>query len=237
MIRIFLVAGQSNTSGRGNLNEVPTYEHNDRIFMYGNDGVYKQAAEPVDSGTNQIDSISYDDNAGAGFAMAFANRICELYPDDQVCLVPAASGSTFITAWRRFWVRNLYGSAINRVWEAQAECGGVISGILWWQGEAETTDGAKALAWRENAANLFADMRQDLNNNILPICMARLNNLNPAGKAQWNTVRNGQNDMVMKNLRVVSTDGVTYQSDKVHCTTAGYVDIGIRFADAMAEML
>lgn len=237
MIRIFLIAGQSNASGRGNLLDVPVYEHNDRIFMYGNDGIYKQAVEPIDIDTNQIDPISSDDNAGAGFGMAFANRLCELYPDDQVCLVPASAGSTFITAWRRFWVRNLYGSAINRMWEAQALTGGVISGILWWQGEAESTDSAKANAWREQASNLFANMRQDLNNNILPICIARLNNLNPSGKPYWNTVRNGQNDMTMKNFAVVSTDGVAYQADKVHCQTLSYCTVGIRFADAMYPML
>jgi hypothetical protein len=36
---------------------------------------------------------------------------------------------------------------------------------------------------------------------------------------------------------MVPTDGIVWQADKVHATTAGYQVIGVRFANAMYELL
>lgn len=237
MRRNFLMIGQSNMSGRGDLAQVPTYANASRIFMYGNDDVWKLASEPIDSNTNQFDSVSDDGvSVGAGIGLAFANRICELFPNDEVGLIPAAKGSTRISQWRRFYPRDfLYGNAVNRVWDAESQ--GVLSGVLFWQGEGDTLDTANASGWREDFSNMCSDLRVDLQNLSLPIAFARLNNLSHPSHPYWTTVRNGQTATKMKNLVMVSTDGATYQSGNIHATTAGYVDIGIRFADAIAPML
>lgn len=238
MLRLFIVAGQSNASGRGAA-PYPTYANADRIFMLGNDDVWKQAYEPTDDATGQIDSTSDDGAmAGAGFAMSFANRICELFPDDLVGLIPCAKGSTAIKQWRRMPTRkNLYGSMIARAEKAKVETGGTLSGILWWQGESDAETEGTASGHREAFGNLVSDMRVDLCDLTMPVAFARLNNLNPSGKPYWNTIRSMQNQIYIPRCVMVSTDGVPYDSSNVHATTAGYQTVGVRFADAIAPLL
>jgi hypothetical protein len=236
----FLMVGQSNMSGRGLLSQVPTYEHAARIFMYDNGGNWTLASEPIDGDKLGADPISDDGaSAGAGIGLAFANQLIEsgaIPEGDTVGLIPAAKGSTLINQWRRFWTRgSLYGSAIARAWAAEDQ--GRLSGILWWQGEGDTVLVADANAWRERFSNLMANMRTDLQDLALPIAFAQLNNLKHTRHPYWNTVRNAQASISMKNVVMVSTDGVPFKSDNVHATTAGYKIIGERFADAIAPLL
>lgn len=240
--RLILMVGQSNMSGRGVLSEVPTYPNASRIFMYGNDDAWKPGAEPTDSSIGEIDTISIDTNAGASIGMSFANRLCDLFPDDEVGLIQASKGATKIYQWRRASTRSsLHGNAIARMWAAhhsspvQAE----ISGILWWQGEEDAILQTDASVYQINFANTIAEMRMSLQNLSLPFAYARLNNLNPSNSSRpyWNDIRQVQNDTTIERAVMVSTDGVPYQSDNVHCTTAGYQTIGIRFADAIAPLL
>jgi hypothetical protein len=236
MRRNFLIMGQSNASGRGLLAQAPEYPNLSRMFLYGNDGIWKQAVEPIDSNVNQVDKISGDPNAGVGVGMAFANRICTLFPNDEVGLIPACLSSTYIISWRRTWTRtSLYGSAVNRAYEADGQ--GTLSGILWWLGENDAINRVYAMAHGERFANLMADFRQDLNKPLLPIVYARWNNLSQPNRPYWKTIRGQQEAFRMKNIAMASTDGVPFQADRVHCTTEGYVTIGIRMADAMATML
>lgn len=236
MRRNFIFAGQSNNSGRGIVSQVPAYANSDRMFLYGNDGVWKLASEPFDSNVGQIDNCSNDENAGAGPALAFANRMCELFPEDEVGIIPCAMGSTNIDQWRRLPTRdNLYGSMIGRAMDAESE--GVLSGLVWWQGEAESLDSSKAVAWREKFGQLVGDIRVDLAKLSLPIAFVRLNNLAHQSHPYWGTVRTYQNKVYIPKVVMVSSDGVSFQSDNVHCTTAGYQDMGVRMADCIFSIM
>jgi hypothetical protein len=244
MRRNFLLMGQSNMSGRGLVSQAPAYENIARMFMYGNDGAWKQAAEPLDSPTGQKDKCSNDGNsAGVGPGMAFANRICTLYPNDEVGLIPCAKGSTFIKQWRRLIRINasgerlhLYASALYRAMEAEEE--GVLSGILWWQGEAESTVLAEANLWVERFITLMNDLRGDLGKPDLPIAYARLNNIKQTTKhPYWATMRRYQENVPLHKSVMVSTDDLPFQADKIHATTADQQVIGVRFADAIATLL
>jgi hypothetical protein len=67
------------------------------------------------------------------------------------------------------------------------------------------------------------------------VAFVRLGNTgNPA--ANWSTMRDQANWMSMKKLGMVNIDGITPLSDKTHYPTAGYVEIGIRIANAMAAL-
>lgn len=235
MRRNFVFMGQSNASGRGNLADVPAYANIARMFLYGNDGVWKAAAEPVDSPVGQVDASLTDTTAGAGAAMAFANRICTLYGADEVGLVPANKGSTSIVLHRRLWSRKyIYGAALARIREAEAL--GTTAGIVWWQGEADTGTAALAAAWPERFANLIANIRADLGNLNLPVVFVQLNSLSHKEVA-WNRLRALQADIKMKNVAMVPSAGWEFSADKVHCTTAGYQTAGVDIANAMAAML
>jgi hypothetical protein len=235
------VAGQSLASGRGDLDDVPVFANNSRMFMFGNDYQWKLASEPIDSPVNQVDKISIDTvaDAGSGICMGMMNRLCELRPEHEFAVIPCAKGSTRIDQWRRFWSRNyLYGSMMNRINEALKLPGTELAGLVWWQGEADTVGtSAQALGYLEKISRLFANIRSDLGRPDLPIAVARLNNLSHPNNPYWKTIRAAHDQICMKNVVVVSTDGLEYQKDRTHTTTPGGIDGGVRFADAINPLI
>jgi hypothetical protein len=231
---LFVINGQSNASGRGNLSQVPIYSNASRIFMYGNDGVWKQAYEPTDDPAGQLDTITIDNNAGAGFAMSFANRMADLYPNDNIGIIQCSVGASKVSVFRRFWTdTSRHGVCINRVSEAKAY--GILKGEVWWQFEADTLTSAEALAWRESVSNVWADHREDFNAPEMPIVFAIANTLNP--QTYWATLRNSQLEIKSPKVIGVPTAGYQFQSDNTHMTTQGYIDWGIAAANAMYGLM
>lgn len=242
----FVLYGQSNASGRGT-GAAPVYEHNNRIFNFRNNGVWEVASEPIDSatGTTADNDPSWDGPAAAnGFGMAFANRLCELHDTVEIGLIPCARGGTRLAQFRAIPnTKNLYGRMSKRVVDSSDL--GTLAGILFWQGEADTRDPKiETLKWSDNFGNLVARSRTDFGNAKLPWAYVRLNNLrttqiqaNASGQPYWNTLRQLQTNLSISNVVMVSSDGAAFQTDKTHCTTAGYVTMGIRIADAIDPLV
>lgn len=96
----FLIVGQSNAVGVGLWDNPEPPFH--RVAMFGNDYNWKEAYEPVDDRTNQVDLISQD---GAGVVpgvghnchscwLRAAKQICLSRPQAKICLIPCPKGST-----------------------------------------------------------------------------------------------------------------------------------------------
>jgi hypothetical protein len=242
---IFLIEGQSNASGRGT-GAPYTATHATRIFQYGNDNVYKQAVEPLDSITGQVDLVSKESaQAGNGLAIPFADRLldtCSAFNStDTITLVPAAWGGASAAQWRQIWSsNNLYGSAINRMFAAQLVSGGVFKGVVHWQGETEAASTAQADTWLDRTSNNLSNMRADLGDLNLPIALFRLNTIYPnvAPFPAWSYLVNTyMNGFKMHNLVNVSTDIAGHSPSNYHFETAEYTAFGIRAADAICPLL
>lgn len=135
-LSLFVLAGQSNMSGRGG---PVTLAHTDRIFLFGNDYRWKQAREPLDDPEGQIDEVSLDKNAGSGPGLAFASRLAAMNPQKIIGLIPCARGATTMFEWeRRLGDDSLYGSCLKRIGAAAAL--GKVEGILFFQGEWDAID-------------------------------------------------------------------------------------------------
>ncbi len=157
---IYVVAGQSNASGRGtspNWYTSPVF----RAALYGNDDRWKELNDPVDSVVGQVDPVSADPQAGGSVWPLLATELmaAETVP---VAFVPCAKGTTPI--WR--WEENpaaphsrdtLYGSMLRRV----RAVGGRVRAVLFWQGEADarrfTSEQVYAAALRRLAAAVAQD--------------------------------------------------------------------------------
>lgn len=130
---IFVVAGQSNASGRGTNNQ--TYSHATlKAALYGNDYTWKELSDPTDSPTNQADTVSSDSSpAAAGSPWPLLATLIMADQGVPVAFVPAAKGGSVITSWLpdtdRSLRSTLYGSMNYRAGLTGAKC------VLWWQGE------------------------------------------------------------------------------------------------------
>jgi hypothetical protein len=232
----YVLAGQSNMSGRGSLDELTAAERAPEaaIRLYGNDGQWRVAAEPLDAAQGQVDTVSEDRIAAVGPGLFFARAL--LAADKQpVALVPCAKGGSSIGRWKPGGGRDtLYGSCLARAREA----GGRIDGILWYQGEtdAEKTDAAPA--WRAAMEGLVESFRRDLGSERLPIVLVQLADA-PAQKEgakpypSWAAIQDAQARPFDACVAMVSARGLSKRDDDLHLTTASQRVLGVKLAKAM----
>lgn len=238
---LFALAGQSNMVGQGNLGQLPTFPYAHKVFNYANDGVWKQAAEPIDSAVGQIDSVSADVGAAASSGCAFGNALVSLRPRITVGLIPCAKGSSTIASWQRSGTSRatLYGSMLARINEARAQ--GVFGGLIFYQGEQDAASSSAASNWAASFLAIYDNLCADL---VLPNMPAIVTELAPdpgTAGAYWATVQAQQRGLHGArdgNIACVSAADLTpISGDPVHIDTTSLVTLGQRYAVAMHGLL
>jgi hypothetical protein len=158
---IYVIAGQSNASGRGPNLRVAS---NPRFTacMFANDYRWKALTDPVDSPAGQLDGVSRDPWAGGSVWPLVATRLMAV-EDVPVAFVPCACGNTTMRRWLRVAGRprsrrTLYGSLVNRV----RAVGGRVRAVLLLQGESDARASVPpeeyASELRRFAAQIAADV-------------------------------------------------------------------------------
>lgn len=169
--QIFILAGQSNMSGRGGVRKqqwdgvVPPESAADgeRIFRLNADLEWEEAREPLHQG------VDANRTCGVGPGMAFANALKERV--GAVGLVPCAVAGTQIKEWAKG--EEYYSKMVKRA-EAAAARGGEIKAVLWYQGEKDTFFKEDADLYKDNVEKLILDLRHDLNLPSLPVIVVSL---------------------------------------------------------------
>ncbi len=157
---VYVVAGQSNASGRGALDT--RYENLVlRAGLFGNDDRWKELRDPTDSPVRQVDDVSRDKPARGSVWPLVATGLMAAEPV-PVAFVPCALGTTSIYAWlpdpiRPFSRATLYGSMVRR-----ARAVGGVRAVLFWQGEADARAQVSQAAYGEALSELAARVQADL---------------------------------------------------------------------------
>lgn len=242
-LTIFIFAGQSNMSGRGEMSNLPAdLRSHPRVFLFGNDYQWKTAYEPHDDATGQIDKVSEDSNAGVSMAMSFAIRLFEHYPDMYVGLVPCSKGGSVIEQWQKNLSHStLYGSCLNRA-KKSIEMG-YIAAILFAQGESDARDPEKDFhpkpspnTWGSKFTEFATNFRVDLGMPDVSLIYTQIGNHdNPKLFRYWETVRSQQAVISLPNTYMIKTRDLPLK-DYVHYTTHGFITMGRRFADRFVEI-
>ena len=240
-LSIFLLTGQSNMSGRGELDTVQPPDPS--IYVFGNDNRWRLAIEPVDSPEGQIDIVSLDNTAGFGPSRAFADSLKARSPDLLIGLVPCAKGATIIEEWRRSPDdASLYGSCLKRA--RAAEPMGRLAGVIHFQGESDTNNldslhgrPLRPNTWATHFTRFVHDLRRDLRQPRLPLVFAQIGpHTAPDRYVNWEHVQAQQASVDLPNVRMITTDDLSLR-DRVHYDVPSYRTIGGRFASAMADLL
>jgi hypothetical protein len=235
---IYLLMGQSNMSGRGVLTEIApgTLDPDDRIQLYGNDGRWRKAAEPLDTAQGQIDKVSSDPD-GVGPGLAFAKAMLKRHPGRPIGLVTCAKGGSAIGEWKPSTERStLYGSCLARAREAAPF--GQIAGILWYQGETDARTEARAQAWAGLFTEMIIQFRSDLGKPDLLVAVVGLGDQPQSGKyagqfPAWSTVRESQERLRLDHQVYVSAAGLPRNPDELHLNTDSQVRLGQALAKVM----
>lgn len=240
-LALFVLAGQSNMSGRGDVTAGTTPDPN--VYVFGNDYRWRLATEPVDSPEGQVDSVSLDGNAGFGPSRAFADSLRQRYPGMVIGLIPCAKGATIIEQWRRSPDdATLYGSCLKRVHAAKPM--GRLAGMLFFQGESDGHRGEmyqgvprRPDTWATHFARFAHDFRRDVRQPDLPIVFAQIGpHADPERYTNWAQVQAEQGRVELPGVAMIATGDLSLK-DRVHYDTPSYQTIGGRFAAAMADLL
>lgn len=155
---IFLLIGQSNMAGRGEIGEADKVPL-EKAFLF--DGTkWETAAVPLNKYSTVRKEIGYQ-KMNPGYT--FARKLTE-YTGRNVGLVVNARGGTSIEQWQKGYSGkddfDLYEQAIERASKVKND--GVLKGIIWHQGESNQSSSS---TYMPKLKQLVQDLRTDLGEN------------------------------------------------------------------------
>jgi hypothetical protein len=228
---LFLLAGQSNMAGRGKLDDAARAP-SPRVFSLNQAGQWQPAVDP----------LHWDKTAaGVGLGRSFANVLAAKNPGISVGLIPAACGGSSISVWApgQYFEQTKshpYDDALARAKRAVQD--GTLKGILWHQGESDTT-AKDAPLYEKRLEALINRLRQDLNAPDLPVIIGGLSRFSTSSPRPERETVNAALQAVarkLKNVRFVSAEGLTPNADNVHFDTASLRTFGERYAAAFLAL-
>lgn len=258
----FLIAGQSNAQGK---NVSPQTAQSfitagPGVQMLGNDYVWKDAYEPLDDCTDQVDSVSQDPsdsctsmgNSGVSLGVSLGNEVAEA-TGGEVFLIPAAKGGTDTTAWEpksdRYDRSTLFGSAAHRARLAGEEQGAPLSttwsgddfgAIVWYQGESDTNTKSETDSYLNRTNTIFSAFQAELDAPIIYAQLARIyeQSYEDGRNLLVQRVRDAQRQLESEgNQRYMVVTHDLEMVDRVHLAADAQVELGRRVALAFREHL
>lgn len=224
---LYLLIGQSNMAGRGTVEPQDTLG-NSRILRLNREGDWEIAKDP----------IHFDKSvAGVGPGLSFAREMLKTADKDIVIgLIPCAAGGSSIDIWLqdRFWEQTKsypYNNTILRTKLALKD--GILKGILWHQGEADSSPQKREL-YAQKCIQLIKKIRYLFNCPDVPFIAGELPSFNKNAK-DFNP-RLYEIKQHTTNFDVVPGDAFTSLPDNVHLDAQSARELGKRYANKMKNI-
>jgi len=231
---LFLLAGQSNMAGRGEVSEddrtpVP------RVLMLNKENQWVPAVDP----------LHYDrpKTIGTGLGKSFGIEITKSNPDVTIGLIPCAVGGSPISAWKPGEYHPSTGmhpwdDCIRRTRIAMES--GTLKGILWHQGENDCHPELSE-AYETAFIDLVQRFRKELNVSDVPFVIGQLGQFNKPRFPQnqhWQAVNSAHQSLPKKvpHTIFVSSEGLT-DRDGIHFDSPSYREFGKRYAKAYFTLI
>lgn len=230
-MKSFLMMGQSNMAGRGNIEDVEPI-NNFRTYMQRN-GRFIRMSEPVNP-----DRAIFEGKfrSGVSPAASFADELAKA-DKIKVALIPCADGGTKLSEWMPGTI--LYDHAVFSAKLAMRTS--TLSGILWHHGESDCECDEDVLAYKDKFIYMITALREELGSPRLPVIIGELSeNISEA----WNlSDRPARLNRIfyeiakeIKNSAIVSSSGLALKDDGVHFTAEAQRIFGKRYFEAYKKL-
>jgi hypothetical protein len=224
-LKLFLLIGQSNMSGRG-IVEPQDQTVDLRVWRFNKGKQWVPATEPMHSDKSKI--------AGVGPGRAFGLLAADAYPNETIGLIPCAVGGTLIERWVP--TGDLYAAAIKQTKLAMRH--GDLAGILWLQGEANSTTAQRMVGYEDALASMIAGLRKDLSAEATPIIVGQIGRF----LAEKRPLSVDFNRRIVAfaatqpNMACVTSEGLTSIGDDVHFDAKSQREYGRRYFEAYRKL-
>jgi sialate O-acetylesterase len=247
---LWVLAGQSNMEGVGNLEHTPLPSA--LVNSLDQTDVWVPAADPLHRLPDAIDAVHWGKNAqgererlsgpaldkwianrkkGAGVGLPFALEMVRR-TGVPIGLLPCAHGGTSMDQWspalKDKGGDSLYGAMLRRVRLA----GGHVTGLLWYQGESDASPEAQP-PFAQKFKGLIAAVRADFGQPDLPFYYVQIGrHVTSAGGVEWNAVQQDQLSIESQLPRVgMVTCADCSLDDGIHVSTEDHLVLGERLAN------
>ena len=245
---VWICAGQSNMQGVGRLIHADKPQSKVRAF-YMNDR-WAVARDPIHCLWDCVDQVHLDLSGGvrpaenkvqgAGPAIGFGQEMQRQTGIPQG-LIACGHGGTSMAQWdpakKRNGSKSLYGATIRRL----EKNGGRVAGVIWYQGEAETTFPAGPEQHTQGMRALARAFRRDAHHPQLPIVVVQIARVvadaDWVSHQRWNAVQDRQRRLpeLIRQLAVVPAIDLP-MDDLIHIGGPGVTRLGRRMAQAMRSL-
>lgn len=231
-LHLFLLVGQSNMAGRGKVSDVDREIH-PRVLMLDQQNEWVPAQDPMHFDKPKV--------VGVGLGRTFALDYAAQHPDATVGLIPCAVGGSPIEIWEPggFHSSTKTHPLDDAMLRAKVALkSGTLKGILWHQGEGDSTK-KRAPRYQKRLHALIARFRKDLNASDAPFIAGQLGQF---PEKPWNDARkivdaaHRQLPATMENTAFVKSDGLTHRGDKTHFSADAYREFGHRYFKAYQSL-
>lgn len=225
---LYILIGQSNMAGRGVItDEFKTQGHPD-LYMLNQQNLWVTAKNPLHFDKPKMD--------GVGPGMMFGIQMAEANPTNKIGLIPCAVGGTAIESWLpggydKATNTHPYDDAIIRIKEAMKS--GVIKGVVWHQGEANSSL-EKSKIYLTHLAELIERIRKLTGNPNLPVVIGELGRYKE--NYQYINRELVKLPTTVKCTAIASSEGLINKGDQIHFDGASANEMGKRMAAKMIEL-
>ena len=231
VIRSFLMIGQSNMAGRGDIADVPPIR-NPLCHMLRM-GRWQKMSEPINP-DRAIFEWRY--RSGVGLAASFADEVANR-DGEKVGLIPCADGGTMLSQWMPGEL--LYDHAVMQTRLAMRTSR--LSGILWHQGESDCRGDFSAEQYKEDFIKMITSLKKDVGVTDIPVIIGELSHSygEQHGMGELPEILNGVFYEIAKelpNCSVVSSEGLNMKADGLHFDSASLRIFGRRYANAYFDL-
>lgn len=225
---LYILMGQSNMAGRGVITDSLKKEGNARVFMLDKNGDFIPAKHPVHFDKPRV--------AGVGPGLAFGIKMAQDNPKVKIGLIPCAVGGSPIDHWQagaydEATKTHPYDDAVLRIKNAMKF--GVIKGVLWHQGESDSSP-EKSAVYLKKLEELILRVRKLSGNPHLPFIVGQL--------ARYRPIYQNINTQLEKLpaevpfTALVSSERLTHKGDTTHFNGPSADEFGRRFAIKMEKV-
>ncbi len=225
---LYLLAGQSNMAGRGEITSEYQAESDSNVLMLAKNGDWVIAKHPL--------HFDKPKAAGVGPGLAFGIVMATARPGVKIGLVPCAVGGTSINAWKpgaydSATKTHPYDDALTRIKIAMQK--GIFKGIIWHQGESDSNPDSAAV-YLPKLLTLINRLRTEIKNNRLPFVAGELGTY----KTQYSDISKilSQLPQQVPFTAVASSQGLTHKGDLIHFNSASAEELGKRYARQMLQL-
>ncbi|MCL4841589.1 MAG: hypothetical protein KJZ79_07110 [Bryobacteraceae bacterium] len=247
---LWMLAGQSNMQGVGNLKDLPAPSA--LVYSFNMADQWVPAEEPLHRLQDAVDSFHWRTNPGepktplsgealrksiasrvkgAGVGLPFALEMVRR-TGVPVGLIPSAHGGTSMDQWspslKEQGGASLYGGMLRRF----RATGGRIAGVLWYQGESDANPKASPV-FAAKFQSLIEAIRVDFQQPDLPFYYVQIGrHVNDANIAEWHVVQDAQRRVETLFRNVGMTTAIDLElDDGIHVGTDAFPALAARLAN------